>query len=247
MKWVLMLLCAMLLVVPALAEEAAPTPSPSPAATYDSVVEGGYTAPATPTPVPTPEPPPLRDDPMLQHVVEIAHRIDILAENERFMSYHTYGMVTEEQIEAVSYGDHTRPAQAFHLPGQTLIDALYAGAAQEDMLDFTRPELLRDLVGELPEILWGRREEMELSILSLLARYKVFALEGAQGCGLFFLLYEEAAPVLVTWTAERDCVDVAAFFMPDAGLAAVTDAQGMSAWFAAAGMPEVAFEEVPLT
>ncbi len=243
MKKLLMLLCMLLLIPSVCAEEADSVPSPTP----NSIVEGGYAAPATPTPVPTPEPPPLRDDPMLQNVVEIAQRIDILAENERFMNRFTYGMVTREQIEALSYGDHTRPVQAYHLSGQVLINALHAGADPVQRLDFTRLELRWDLVNELPEILWGRREEMDLAVLSVLARYKVFALEGASGCGLFFLLYEEAAPVLVTWAAEEDCVCAAAFFMPDEALAAVQDAETLSAWFADAGMPSVAFEEVPLT
>lgn len=241
MKWSLLALCALLLVVPALAEE----PSPTPSATPDSVVVGGYTAPETPTPVPTPEPPPLRDDPMLQNVVEIAHRIDILAENERFMNYFTYGVISREQIETLTYGDHTRPARAFHLKGQALIDALHAGIAQT--LDFSRPELQWDLVGELPEILWGRQEEMDLAVLALLARYKVFALPGAEGCGLFVLLYEEGAPVIVTWAAQQDCVCASAFFMPDDTLAAASAPEDISAWFASAGMPDVPFEEVPLT
>ena len=242
MKRLLFLLVMVLMICPALAEEAVPTVTPEP----DSVVEGGYNAPATSTPVPTPEPPPLRNDPLLLNAVEIAHRIDILAENEVFMSYYTYGMVNDAQIEAVSYGDHTRPARAFHLKGQTLIDGLYAGAAEAEMLDFTRPELMNDLVSELPEILWGRREENELSLLTLLARYKVFAMEEAHGCGLFFLLYEDGSPVLVTWFAGNGCVNAGAWFMPDEALAAVTTAEEMSAWFAGRGMPSVAFEEVPL-
>lgn len=243
MKWSLLVLCALLLVVPALAEE----PSPTPSATPDSVVAGGYTALETPTPVPTPEPPPLRDDPMLQNVVEIAHRIDILAENERFINYFTYGSIRRDQIEKLTYGDHTRPAQAFHLSGETLIDALHAGAEPEQMLDFTRPELQWDLVNELPEILWGRQEELDLAILALLARYKVFALEGAEGCGLFLLLYDEAAPVIVTWAAQQECVCAAAFFMPDETLANASTTEDVSTWFASAGMPVVTFEEVPLT
>lgn len=244
MKKLLVILCALLLALPACAEEAMPTAEPAP--TSDSLAEG-YVAPATPTPVPTPEPPPLRDDTVLNNVVEISQRIDLLAENELFMYYFSYVAATEEQIEAVSYGDHTRPVQAFHLDGQTLIDALYAGVDASERLDFTRPELQRDLVGELPEILWGRREETELTLLMVLSRYKIFALEGAAGCGVYFLLYEDAAPVMVTWESGEDCMGVSAFFMPDAELAAVTDAEGMSAWFASKGMPVVRFEEVPLT
>lgn len=243
---ILLLLLGLVLACPAFSEEAAPTAVPTPSPTPDSVAEG-YIAPATPTPVPTPEPPQLRDDPMLLNVVEIAHRIDILAESKLFMQTYTYGMVTQEQIDAASYGSHVRPSRVFHLDGQTLIDALYAGADPSQMLDFTRPELRRDLVDELAEILWGRREDMEITLLSLLARFKIFALEGAEGCGLYILLYEEASPVAVTWVAEQGCVQMAAYFMPDEVLASADGAEAVSAWFAGVGMPAVTFEEVPLT
>lgn len=241
MKKLLAFLLLLLCMTAACAESAEPTPTP------DSVVEGGYTAPATPTPVPTPEPPPLREDPMLLNAVEIAHRIDILAENERFRYFYMNPLMLDQDIEALSYGDHTRPTRAFHLNGQTLIEGLYAGADASQMHDFTRPELRRDLVGELPELLWGRREEAELHVLYMLGRCKVFALEGAEGCGVFFLLFEEAAPVMVTWVADNDCVNVTAVFMPEEKLAAVSNAEEMSAWFAQKGMPVVTFEEVPLT
>lgn len=240
MKRILTLVCALLLALPAFAEEAAPTP------TSNSVAEG-YTAPATPTPAPTPELPPLRDDPMLLNVVEIAHRLDILAENDLFRSYYVAATVEESVLESVTYGDHTRPAHVYHLDGQALIDGLYAGAEPSAIPDFTRVELRRDLVGELPELLWGSRESSELYVLTLLARYKVFAQPGAEGCGLFFLVYEDASPVMVTWEAYNDCVDVAAFFMPDDNLAAAADAEDVSAWFAGMGFPVVPFEEVPLT
>lgn len=242
----LMFLLGMILTLPAVAEEVVVSPTPTATPKSDSVAEG-YIAPATPTPVPTPEPPPLRDDPLLINAVEIAHRIDILAENELFLRYNFSQAVTNEIIEAVSYGDHARPAHAYYLDGQALIDALYAGADPSQIPDFTRVELLRDLVDGLPELLWGRRESVEMYALSAFSRYKVFAQPGAQGCGLFLMLYEEASPVLVTWQAYNDCVDVAAFFMPDATLAAAADAEMVSAWFAGKGLPVVAFEEVPLT
>lgn len=243
MKRWLCIFLAMLLPACAPAETAA---TPAPSGTADSIVEGGYTAPATPEPSPTPELPPLREDPMLLHAVEIAHRIDLLAENERFMNTYTYGMMTREQIDAVSAGDHARPQRCFHLPGERLIEALYAGS-DAAALDFDRCELRRDLVSELPELLLGRREEVERSLIFLLARYKVFALEGAAGCGAYFMLYGDATPVIVTWYAEEDCVSEAAFFLPDQDLTKVTSAEEMSAWFSAKGMPMVRFEEVPLT
>lgn len=231
---------------PAIGEGGTPAVTPTPTPKANSVIEGGYTAPATPTPQPTPELPPLRDDPMLLNVVEIAHRIDILAESKLFMSAYDYAGLTEAQIEAVAGGDHTRPKAVYHGSGEALIAALFAGVPADQVPDFTRHELLRDLVEDVPEMLWGTRESTELSVLSTLARYKVFALPGAQGCGLFFLLYEDATPILVTWSAYNDAVDVAAFFLPDEALAAVANAQEMTDWFVAVGMPSIPFEEVPL-
>ncbi len=207
-----------------------------PAFSEDSVVEGGYAAPA---PAEKTEYPPLPDDPMLVNAVEIAHRIDLLAESRLFMANFNYAGAPQEMIDAVSAGDHTRPVRAFHLPGDELIRAIGSG------MDFTRPELLRDLVGELPELLWGRREDAELSLLGLLSRFKVFA-HDAQGCGLYVLLYREAAPVIVTWYAQLGAVSMAAQFMPIEGLEQVADASAMSDWFKAQSMLDVVFEEVPL-
>ena len=244
MKRMMLFLAAMLMAISAFAEEPSPTPESTKRST--SVVEGGYTAPATPAPAPTAELPPLRDDPMLYHAVEIAQRIDILAKNESFRDRFMYGFY-HDKLEVLTSGDHTRPQRAYHLNDQALIEGLYSNMPEAERLDFTRPELLRDLVGELPEILWGRREEMELSIFSVLSRCKMFALPGAEGCGLFVFLYKEAVPVIVTWYAENECVETAAFFMPDEALAAAEDAAAVSEWFAVKGMPLVQFEEVPLT
>lgn len=243
----LLIILLLLLALPAIAEEAVQTGDPSPTPNMNSVVEGGYAAPSTPTPAPTPELPPLRDDPMLQHVVEIAYRIDILAENERFMARYGYGVLSPERIETLSYGDHARPARLFHLNGETLFAALHAGADPAEMLDFSRPELQRDLVDELPQILWGRREDTELSVLSVLSRCKIFAMDDVSGCGVYILLYKDAAPVLVTWYAGPGCAEVAAYFLPDAELADADDANAVSSWFVSKGMPPVIFEEVPLT
>lgn len=243
MKRLIALLLCLLMALPALAEEA-PTPTPAPIS--DSIAEG-YIAPATATPAPTPELPPLGDDPMLQNIVEIAHRIDLLAESQLFRVQYINSVVTDEMIDAVAYGDHSRPAQVFHMDGQQMINALQAGLEPSQRLDFTRPELIRDLVDELPELLWGTREDTERHVLSVLWRYKVFAAPDAEGCGVFFMLYDGASPILVTWMANEGCVKVSACFMPDEALTAVKDAQGAAEWFASKGMPAVTFEEVPLT
>lgn len=184
------------------------------------------------------------EDPKLPHVIEIAHRIDRLAENEDFLIAYDYSYADEEVYERVSGGDHTHPARIFHVGSDVLIDALYAGVDASQRPDFTRPELLRNLISPIADMLWGVRESSELSLLTLFARYKVFACEGQTGGGVYILLYEEATPVLVTWYAQEGAVCASAVFMPDEALQACTDAQSVSAWFAACGMPLVEFEEV---
>lgn len=237
------ILLLLLLALPVLAAgETLPASTPVPAS--DSLAEG-YVAPATPTPQPTPEAPPLRDDPMLINAVELAGRIDLLAENELFRNLYLTIYLEDEAIEALSWGDHVRPQRVCHMQGRQVMDALNAGS--EAPVDFMRPEFLRDLALELPEIFWGRREETELAVLYLISRSKTFALPGAEGFGLFILLYEEAAPVAVSWHAQRDCVQMSAFFVPDKNLAGVRTPKELSAWFADFGMPLVVFEEVPLT
>ncbi len=222
---------------------AAEAPTATPAPQTDSVIEG-Y---AMPAPVPTPELPPLRDDPVIANIVEIAHRIDQLAESEMYMRYLSMDEAVWEMAEKISAGDHTQPVRAYHLSGQELIAALYAGAPAEQIPDFTRFELARDLVDELPSILWGTREDLEINLLNHFARYKIFPREGASGCGLFVLLYREAAPVVIPWVAENGVMKLSAFFMPDETLADASGAEDVAEWFAGIGMPAVRFEEVPLT
>ncbi len=222
---------------------AAEAPTATPVPKTDSVIEG-Y---AAPTPAPAPEFPPLRDDPVIANIVEIARRIDQMAESELYMRYLSMDQAVWEMAEKVSAGDHTQPVRAYHLSGQELIAALYAGAPTEQIPDFTRFELARDLVDELPSIMWGTREDLEINLLNHFARYKIFALEGASGCGLFVLQYREAAPVVIPWVAENGVMKLSAFFMPDEALADASGAEEVAEWFAGIGMPAIDFEEVPLT
>ncbi|MBQ8201693.1 MAG: hypothetical protein IJZ74_08000 [Clostridia bacterium] len=226
---------------PPLTDAPAPEPTPTP-----------YFAPnAVPTATPMPTPVVLPDDPFMTHAIEIAYRIELLAENNRFLwATGAYG-VTEEMIESVSFGEHIMPSRIFHVSGDALAQALYSGAggnaaatATDLTLDFTRPELRRDLVESLPQMLWGVREESELYLLMILSRCKIFASPDTEGCGFFIMLYEGGAPVMLPWYAEGGAVSLAAMFLPDDELEACMTAEEVSAWFAGRGMPPVAFEEV---
>lgn len=245
MKKVLLLsLLLCLLLLPAMAEdmpEATVTPAPTEAPAQPEAT-GGDAHPmmddgVTPTPRPTEAP--LPEDPFLARVVEISRRMDMLSESTQFMWKYDYSYSSQEQIEAVAGGDHRIPAQIFHLDGEQLID-LFAGSG----MDFTRPELLRSLVDELPMMLLGGGDEQSLYLTSRLARSVTFAFDTREKCGVYVLLYTDATPVMCPWTADGGAVQVSAWFMPDEALAACESAEEVSAWFMAKGMPAAAFEEV---
>jgi len=206
-------------------------------------VPDGTTRPIV-TATPRPADAPLPEDPFIANAVEIARRIELLAESSLFMAYWNDTEATQAQIDALTGGDHTLPECIYHLRGEVLTEALMQDLKPGMMIDLERVELRRELVEPLPEMLLMGRDQAERALISLLARYKVFAMEDAQGCGVLMMLYREAVPVLVTWYADQGAVRMAAWFLPDEGLAACQDAGAVSAWFALTGLPEVAFEEV---
>ena len=58
-----------------------------------------------------------------------------------------------------------------------------------------------------------------LSAMSSVQAADLYAEAGAEGEGMYLLLYEDGAPVLVTWAAGEDAVSMSASFLPLEGLA----------------------------
>ncbi len=231
----LLALCVLLLSIPAALAEPVPTDTPTPYVMQNAIP----TASLMPTAAP------VEEDAFLSHAVEIAHRISVLAANPHAMAHLWFEPMNEAILDELRTGDHTKPQRIFHVSGEELIRALYG--PEDDAaarLDFTRPELRRDLVESLPDMLLGRREIFDLQVLHYLARYKTFAETDVEGCGFFIMLYGEDTPVVLPWYTERGAASIAAFFMPDDELKACTDAEAVSAWFAGKGLPAVRFEEI---
>lgn len=234
---------------PAQTAEAVETPAPTRVPDMIAVPEGEKRPLATRTPRPTDAP--LPEDPFMANAVEIARRIDLLAESSLFIVYWDGSGTSLSQRKAISRGDHTNPVAAYEMTGESMLAALTAHmsaqiSAQPDLPqpDLSRPEIRRDLVTALPDMLLADLPEDELDLIRTLWRYKVFADDRPDGCGLMFLLYEDATPVAITWYTERGAVNMSACFMPDEALEACRNAQEVAAWFSGKGLPAVAFEEV---
>ncbi len=223
----------------------APTATPAPTKVPDLLAtpEGQVWKLVTATPRPTDAP--LPQDTFMANAVEIARRIDLLAKSEMFIYYWDYSSLTMKEIEALTRGDHTNPVRMYEMTGDDMLAALAENMPEGAVLpDLTRAEMRRDLVNALPDMLQGERSDDEMSLLHLLWRYKVFASEDREGCGLMLLLYGDAVPIAVTWHANSGAVSMAACFLPDEALQACMSAEEAAAWFAGKGMPAAAFKEV---
>ena len=242
-KLMALLLLALLICVAAAAEEATPTPAPTPVP--DIIAQPDMTRRPMATATPRPADAPLPEDPFLGNAVEIARRLGQLADSSVFFDYCNRSGASAERWEAVTRGDHTMPARIFTLSGEELVRGLSGGdPASAPWLDLSRVELRRDLVNTIPEMMFIGMDNDDVNLIQSLGRYKVFAADRAEGCGVMVMLYEDGVPIVLVWYTDRGAVNIAAFFMPDETLEACGSAQDVSAWFASLRMPVVAFEEV---
>ena len=244
-KLVLMLLALLLCAAAAVAWAEAPTATPAPTPVPDIIAQPeGFRRP-TVTATPRPEDAPLPEDPFIGHTVEIARRMDLLTKSSVYFNYFNRNGVSQERWEAVSRGDHTTPVRIFSLDGEALRMALTGGQPENSpWFDLSREELRRDMVTSLPDVMYVGMDAEDVRTCRLLARYKVYAADVPDGCGLLVLLYEDAVPVVSPWYSNAGAVCVCAFLMPDEALEACRTAEDVSAWFAGLNMPVVTFEEV---
>lgn len=69
-----------------------------------------------------------------------------------------------------------------------------------------------------------------LSAMSSVQAADLYAEAGAEGEGMYLLLYEDGAPVVVSWTAGEDAVSMSAAFLPLEGLADCQTAWEVQTW-----------------
>ena len=232
------LLVLMMCMAGAMAEEAAPTPVPDLIAQPDS---GWYIRTATPRPTDAPLP----EDPFLGHAVEIARRMGLMAESSAYYAYCNRSGASPERWDAVTRGDHTTPKYVFSLSGAELCRGLTDGRPEAaPWLDLSRTEIRRDIVASLPELMFGSMEKDDVRLVKMMGRYKIFAADVPDDCGLLIMLYEDGTPVICFWYSDRGAVSISAFFMPDPALEACRTPEDVAAWFAQLNMPLVRFEEV---
>lgn len=225
-----------------------PTPVPEATPTLEPTATPAVFPPmpvVTEKPAPTPRPTdaPLPEDPFLYHVVEISRRIGLLAESDKFM-LHTIMVAAywTTDYEHLTGGDHQLPQRMYSLDGAELVAALTGNGSVQ--IENVSAAVRNRMVNDLPQWLWGQWSEKEQQVLGTLARYKTFAMDLPESCGVYILLYQDAVPVMLTWYAENGAVCMSAWFMPDEALEKCASAADVSAWFVQKGMPAVNYKEV---
>lgn len=244
MKKLLLLLAVLLCAAGALAEEAPVTPTPAPTPVPDLIAQPDASRRPIETATPRPEDAPLPEDEFLGHAVEIARRLGLMAESSVYFDYCNRSGASRERWDAVSRGDHTTPSRIYSLSGTELMLGLTNGQPESaPWFDLSRPELRRDIVATLPDMMFLGMDQEDVSLIKMMGRYKVFASD-QEGCGLLVMLYDGGTPIVCYWYSDNGAVSISAFFLPDEVLENCQSAEDVSAWFASLNMPVVTFEEV---
>ncbi len=242
-KMLLPLMLMLLLASAALAESPTPTPTATPVP--DLIAQPDATPRPITTATPRPADAPLPEDVFIGHAIELARRVDMLAESSVYFTYNNLANVSEECWELVSRGDHTTPSRIFSLSGEALHQVLTGGDEQSaTWFDLSRPELRRDMVHALISMMQMKLDSDAHMATSFLARAKVFVWDGPDSCGFLVLLYEDAVPAVISWYSDQGALQMSAYLLPDEALEACVSAEDVAAWFESWNMPRVTFEEV---
>jgi len=151
---------------------------------------------------------------LLRHAVELGRELDALAEDEERSKQYTADPEILEMVRSYGAGSHDKPCE---VRAVNLDDALEMMPEEYRSL----PEnVQRQLLNALPRLLvqasintYGVKAVVANTILRTSV---TFAAKSNAARGIWFLMYDDAAPVAVAWYAENGAVHMEASFMPEA-------------------------------
>lgn len=167
----------------------------------------------------------LAEESMLSKVMAVANRICMQADDETWLAM----MLEDQQVRdlaAMIGGDHGQP--------QMVLEA----------------EIEPYLVTSLGTQLAAEMGDAVMAACLTTEAQTIFAAE-LMGSGVYVLLYDAAAPILVTWGANGEAVLMSGLCLPHQDLQQCTSVEAVEAWFAERGLalsfcvPEQAAFSVP--
>lgn len=175
-----------------------------------------------------------------QKGLEIAALLDEMAGNEDYVQIYTAGEEIGAILEEVASGDHTSPSAVYEISfmGQTLYDmAVLMGGdvtldgMSEDLTRAVEQKLLSAVISQLN----ATGGAVNLAAMSVCTAGKTFVSEKIENDMIYLYVYEDAAPVAVTFVkGEDNSVSASGTFLLCEGLNTESE-QTISEFFAEIG------------
>lgn len=182
----------------------------------------------------------LAENPLADKAVELVQRMDALAGNATYRAcISVTGGEMGRMVDAFAAGDHDQPRMMVAVDISEFTELVMGQVATFDAaLDpVAQEELLSKMASSVVLQLVSARGASTLAAVNSMMTGTIFAMEGEEARGVYLLLYENATPAAVSWTAKSGAVSMTAMFLPDDDLAACSSAQAVDDWFTARDVP----------
>ena len=145
---------------------------------------------------------------------ELAVQLDALAESTEYSALFTSSEAVVAAVQAWGAGDHDAPVSVL-MADLTSMESAVLAMLGEDVPD-AAARLMRQRLGSILVQNAQNAGGVITSAAGSIARTTAtFAALTENDAGLFILVYEDAAPVAVSWYAENGAVSMTATFLPD--------------------------------
>lgn len=177
----------------------------------------------------------LAEDLLTDKAVELVQRMDALAGSAEYRAcIGVNGGEMGRMVDGFAAGAHDQPRMMVAVD----ISPFTALIMDQVTLDpIAREELLGKMASAMVMQLVSARGTSTLAAVNSMMTGTIFAMEGEAARGVYLLLYENATPAAVSWTAKSGAVSMTAMFLPDDDLAACSSAQAVNDWFTARDVP----------
>ena len=160
-------------------------------------------------------------------------KLDVILKDTAYIDLLTGSAAIGDIVKAWGQEDHAVPGIILQVETASLADQMLQQAWQ--LSGEAKAELSRKMPMTLASQLNAAYGTETLAAASACAVSSVFA-HGAQGSGLFIILYRESMPVFVSWYAENGAVHMQAMIVADEELAVCRNADDFNAWMQDQGM-----------
>lgn len=149
---------------------------------------------------------------LLRHAVELGRELDALAEDEERIRLYTTGAEVLSMVRAYGAGSHEEPCEV----RAVVLDEILALMSEEmaELPDSGKRQVQNMLPGVLKQGYINGFGVNAVVASTILNASVTFSDDQARGMGLWILLYEDAAPIAVSWYAENGAVRMEAAFLP---------------------------------